>query len=199
MAFDLSDYVPVSERVQMFYQAHPDGRIISSVPQIRTIGERVFIEVSVSVYRSSEDLLPCVASAWEPFPGRSTFVKDSEMMNAETSAIGRALAASGIGVSRSLASRDEVRNRQDEQQKQPRGSQKPAGAPPRRSPSGDAPSEPLASEEEISNLVARIAALPDETRKQTKDEFMKRFGKPADLSSAKIPEAIEFVSLVEQG
>lgn len=199
MAFDLSDYVPVSERVQMFYQAHPNGRIVSSTPEIRTIGERVFIEVTVSVFRSEEDMLPCVASAWEPFPGRSTFVKDSEMMNAETSAIGRALAASGIGVSRSLASRDEVRNRQDEQQKPPRGSQKPAGAPQRRSAADDAPSQPLASEEEISNLVARIAALPDETRKQTKDEFMKRFGKPADLTSSKIPEAAEFVSLVEQG
>jgi hypothetical protein len=198
MAFDLSDYVPVSERVQRFYLAHPDGRIISSVPEIRTIGDRIFIEVSVSVYRSSDDPLPCVASAWEPFPGRSTFVKDSEMMNAETSAIGRAIAASGIGVSRSLASRDEVRNRQDEQ-KPSRAPQKPAGAPQRRSPAEDASREPVASEEEISDLVSRIAALPDTKRKETKDEFMKRFGKPADLAQSKIGAALDFVSSMEQG
>jgi hypothetical protein len=198
MAFDLSDYVPVSERVQRFYLAHPDGRIISSVPEIRTIGDRIFIEVSVSVYRSSDDPMPCVASAWEPFPGRSTFVKDSEMMNAETSAIGRAIAASGIGVSRSLASRDEVRNRQDEQ-KPSRAPQKPAGAPQRRSPAEDASREPVASEEEISDLVSRIAALPDTKRKETKDEFMKRFGKPADLAQSKIGAALDFVSSMEQG
>jgi hypothetical protein len=47
-------------------------------------------------------------------PGPTTYTKDSEIENAETSAIGRAIAALGFEVHRSYASANEVANKQDE-------------------------------------------------------------------------------------
>jgi hypothetical protein len=178
--FDLGDYVTVPQREALFYKNHPDGRIVASTPEIRTIGDRIFIEVTASVFRSPEDLLPCVASAWEPFPGRTPYTKDSEMMNAETSAIGRALAAAGIAVNRSLASAEEVRNRQAER---------------------DVPSEPpvkakpKAAKLAIDDLVSRMNALvPAEIRVEAKSSFSEKFGHPSKLSSDDLEAAILFVA-----
>jgi hypothetical protein len=172
MAFDLADYVTVPERVRQFYEMYPDGRILNSVPEIRVIGERQFIEVTTSVYRSPEDALPCVASAWEPFPGKTPFTKDSEMMNAETSATGRAIAAAGIAVNRSLASQEEVKLRTETPK--PRTQQKQVERP------ALAESAPQSL---IDSLVERMERLPDDRRKICKNLFVAKFGKPSELSS----------------
>jgi len=58
------------------------------------------------------DLLPTVAYCWEPIPGKSPFTKGSEMMNASTSCLGRALGFLGMGIGKSIASRNEVQARQ---------------------------------------------------------------------------------------
>lgn len=110
--FDLSDYVLTSERIGKLYASYPDARIVATPPEIITIDDRVFLSVTASVYRTPDDPTPCVGTAWEPFPGRTPYTKDSEAMNAETSAVGRALALAGIEVRRSIASRDEVRTHQ---------------------------------------------------------------------------------------
>lgn len=181
--FDLGDYVTVPQREALFYKDHPDGRIVSSLPVIRTVGDRVFIEVTTSVFRTPDDPLPCVASAWEPFPGRTPYTKDSEMMNAETSAIGRALAAAGIAVNRSLASAEEVRNRQAERDV--------PDAP-------QAPRRPQAPKDAIDDLVSRMNALvPAEVRVEAKSEFANRFGHPAKLAADDLAAAIEFVGECE--
>ena len=60
-------------------------------------------------YRTSDDPRPGVGYASEPYPGTSNFTRDSEIMNAETSAWGRAIAALGIAVHRGIASAQEVR------------------------------------------------------------------------------------------
>lgn len=171
MAFDLSDYVTVPERVRLFYEMYPDGRILNSVPEIRVIGDRQFIEITTSVYRSPDDPLPCVASAWEPFPGRTPYTKDSEMMNAETSATGRAIAAAGIAVNRSLASQEEVKLRTETPKAKPqqKQSQKPSNVA-------------LAPQALIDSLVERMEKLPDDRRKICKNLFVAKFGKPSELS-----------------
>ncbi|MEM8619849.1 MAG: hypothetical protein AAGF73_09010 [Actinomycetota bacterium] len=110
--FSLDNYVDVAERNWKFYELNPDGRIVASLPQIVTIGDRTFIAVTAKVYRTPDDPRPCVGTAWEPFPGQTPYTRDSEMMNAETSAVGRALALAGIEARRSIASRDEVQSRQ---------------------------------------------------------------------------------------
>ena len=50
--------------------------------------------------------------AWEPFPGRTPYTFNSELMNAETSAQGRAIvAALAADTRKGVASQEEVRNR----------------------------------------------------------------------------------------
>jgi hypothetical protein len=106
-----NDYVDVAARLRKFYEQHPDGRIQSTPPEIIDIAGQMFLGVTSTVWRTPDDPLPCVGTAWEPFPGRTAFTKDSEAMNAETSAMGRALAAAGISVKK-IASADEIAHRQ---------------------------------------------------------------------------------------
>lgn len=124
MAFDkkgLDDYVDVATRITEFRAKYPDG-YLAPIPaerpyQIVTIGpdDKVFVVVVAAAYRQPGDLSPGVGMAWEPFPGRTPYTRDSELMNAETSAWGRAIIALGAADSRKgIASREEVRNRQDE-------------------------------------------------------------------------------------
>jgi len=183
MAFDLSDYVTVSQRLGLFYAQNPDGRVQATPPEVVTIGDRYFIAVTASVYRFPGDVTPCVESAWEPFPGKTPYTKDSEAMNASTSAIGRALAAAGIAVNRSLASADEVRNRQVDQ---PRPGQTKTTT------------ETTAAPQEIDDLVNRMTSLPDERRKLCKDLFVKKFGKPADLKESDVAAARTLVETWEK-
>lgn len=111
---DLSGYVDVKTRLRFAMSRNPDLRIQASRPTVVTVDGQSFIEVTVTVWRDPFDPLPAIATAWEPFPGKSPFTRNSEMMNAETSALGRALAFVDVtltGEVPSLASREEVRNR----------------------------------------------------------------------------------------
>lgn len=108
---DLSGYVEVKDRLAMALAKWPELRVIESVPELVDIDDRTFVQVTVTVYREPDDTLPCTASAWEPFPGSTPFTRNSEMMNAGTSALGRALGYMGIGIERSVASAVEVANR----------------------------------------------------------------------------------------
>ena len=122
MAFDkanLDDYNTVAERITEFKAKYPDGVLepwdTTEPFKIVTIGERVFIVVVAAAYRHDDDRNPGVGMAWEPFPGRTPYTRDSELMNAETSAWGRAIIAVGAADARKgIVSREEVRNRQDD-------------------------------------------------------------------------------------
>lgn len=143
--FNLGDYKEVADRIPEFYERYPDGRIAAiGKPEVVAVGNKTFIGVTVGVWRTPDDPQPCIASAWEPFPGATTFTKDSEMMNAETSAWGRALVAAGIlAKGEKIASRNEVRNRREENKgagavpptpTSRAGSVAPPPAPPAKSP-----------------------------------------------------------------
>lgn len=113
---DLTDYVPVAERIAQFAQLHPNG----SLSRLDRMGQLVPIElyqlagqdwlvITAFAYRDPEDLCPGVGTAWERVPGTTPYTKGSEVQNAETSAWGRAIVAALSGdTSRSIASRDEV-------------------------------------------------------------------------------------------
>jgi len=121
---DLSNYVDVPSRFALALDKWPDLRVVESPPEVVTVGDQTFISVTMTVYRTPDDLIPARGCAWEPIPGKSSFTRGSEMMNASTSALGRC-----IGLMMpfgKMASMEEVRNRQTET-----GSQKPAeGRPP---------------------------------------------------------------------
>ena len=112
MAFTLDAYVTVSERHRMALERWPKLRVVEAPPKIIEIAGHTFIEVTMTVWRDPDDTLPATAAAWEPFPGKTPYTRDSEMMNASTSALGRALGLMGIGTAASIASADEVINRQ---------------------------------------------------------------------------------------
>ena len=110
---NLGDYVDVPTRFRLALDKWPDLRVVETPAEVVTIGDRTFISVTVKVYRDLLDLLPCVATAWEPFPGTTPYVRNSEMMNCSTSALGRAL---GMMIPfGKMASFEEVQNRKDEQ------------------------------------------------------------------------------------
>lgn len=98
------DYIPVNERLQAFYARFPEGSIQTEIVELT--GERV-ITKSLA-YRTPDDPRPAVGHAWEVIPGPPPYTKGSELMVAETSSAGRAIAMLGIAASRSIASREEV-------------------------------------------------------------------------------------------
>jgi len=111
-AFNLGDYVDVPTRLAEALKRWPDLRVQETKPIIVTVDNQQYVEISCTVWRDSTDLMPTVAYCWEPIPGRTPYTKGSEMMNASTSCLGRALGFLGMGIGKSIASRNEVQARQ---------------------------------------------------------------------------------------
>ena len=114
MAGKPEGYVEVNERIIEFYERFPDGSLQSACqPFMVETGVKAFVVYVARAYRSPDDKIPGEGWAWEPVPGLTNFTRNSELMNGETSAWGRALAALGIKVKEGIASANEVRARQD--------------------------------------------------------------------------------------
>jgi hypothetical protein len=111
MAWQLNDYVDVPHRLKMLADKFPDVRIVESEPRIRQVGDRTFIEVRVTAWRTPDDQHPAIAYCWEPFPGDTPYTRDSEQMNAASSAYGRLVAIMLPGAFAKLASANEVFHR----------------------------------------------------------------------------------------
>ena len=133
MSYDLSDYVDVKTRLAQALAKYPDLRITEHRPVPVQVGEQLFVECAVTVARDPDDPVPVTAYMYEPFPGRTPYTKLSEQANGATSALGRALGYMGFGITTSLASANEVRNRQEQpsrvDQLEQRRETKAAGGP----------------------------------------------------------------------
>jgi hypothetical protein len=124
MSFDksgLDSYVDVASRMSQFFAKHPDGALQPVDPakpfEVTTIGDKAFVVYTAAAYRTPDDPRPGIGVAWEPFPGRTPYTRDSEVMNAETSAWGRAILAVGAADTRKgIASAEEVRNRREDRE-----------------------------------------------------------------------------------
>lgn len=110
MAFN-PDYVDVAERLKEFRKLYPEGSMQQVSVEFREFAGQHWVIYTAAAYRSPDDTRPGIGTAWEPVPGKTPFTRDSELMNAETSAWGRAVIACLLP-SRKIASADEVRNRQ---------------------------------------------------------------------------------------
>ncbi|HEY9373170.1 hypothetical protein [Streptomyces sp.] len=120
MAID-SNYNEVAARIVEARKKYPDGVLQPFDPaapyRIETIGEKAFIVYTAAFYRTPDDQRPGIGVAWEPFPGKTNFTRDSELMNAETSAWGRALvAAFAADTKKGIATSLDVRNREADRQ-----------------------------------------------------------------------------------
>ena len=129
MAPFAEDYIEVSDRIREFKEKYPDGSLQSLTnPYMIEAGGKPFIVYGAAAYRTPDDPKPGIGWAWEPVPGPTPYTKDSELMNAETSAWGRAIVALGFA-SKKIASANEVRNRQGNHESQQSAPQQSAPDP----------------------------------------------------------------------
>lgn len=110
--FNLNDYETVAERIQRFYKDHPDGRIVTEDLTKWRDRERNTWRVIARIYKThdqSEYMPSASGHAFEVDGVNGIANKTSALENAETSAVGRALAMLGYSVSKTqLASREEM-------------------------------------------------------------------------------------------
>lgn len=125
----LDDYVDVAERIVAFDEKYPEGSLQTIDWTVADVAGKPFIVYRAAAYRSPDDPRPGHGIAWEPFPGTTPYTKNSELMNAETAAWGRAIVALGLTANRKLASRQEVRARQEEQEADPKPSSRKSARP----------------------------------------------------------------------
>jgi len=105
--FNLQDYETVEQRIKRFYKDNPDGRIITenqTTLQDRQVSTWV---VMASVYLNNETDKPKATGLAFEVDGVGMANKTSALENAETSAIGRALANAGYSGNK-RASREEM-------------------------------------------------------------------------------------------
>lgn len=120
----VDDYIDVAARIAEFRSRHPEGSIqpanLEQPFQIINIDGQTFIVYGAAAYRTPDDPRPGIGYAYEPFPGRTGFTRNSELQNAETSAWGRAIvAALAADAKKGVASAEEVRNRAAERGEYP--------------------------------------------------------------------------------
>jgi hypothetical protein len=115
MAFNIDNYVDVPTRLTEALKKYPNLRIQETDAQVVTMPDgSTFYRCTVTVYRDIDDALPAIATAAEPYPGKTPYTKNSEFMVGMTSALGRALGYMGFGVNKSIASKNEVLARQED-------------------------------------------------------------------------------------
>lgn len=108
--FNLDDYETVEQRIKKWYDANPDGRIVThnlTTPADRAVGTWVVsAEVYLSAGEQANNLPKATGLAFE-VDGGAGANQASALENAETSAIGRALANAGFSGNK-RASREEM-------------------------------------------------------------------------------------------
>ena len=108
--FNLEDYETVEERIKRFYSDHPDGRIVSYELTSEEDRARKMWVIRAQVFANHEDQhanCPKASGFAFEIEGTAGANQTSSLENAETSAIGRALANAGYSGNK-RASREEM-------------------------------------------------------------------------------------------
>lgn len=100
----LDDYAPVADRITLFYQRHPQGRIITE----RVAHSDAEIVFKALIFRSPEEHEPAATGWASERIGDGDINTVACLENTETSAIGRALANLGLTAARLRPSREEM-------------------------------------------------------------------------------------------
>ncbi|CAB4149538.1 hypothetical protein UFOVP546_6 [uncultured Caudovirales phage] len=94
MAFDLSSYEPVSERLTRWWAKYPEGRLITEIVLIN----ETEIVVKASAYTDKDDARPVAVDFAQETRGSSHINKQNFLENGVTSALGRVLNTAGLGI-----------------------------------------------------------------------------------------------------
>ena len=92
MAFDLSSYEPVSDRITKFWAKYPNGRLHTEIVLIN----ETEIVVKALAYTDREDAKPAAIDFAQETRNSSHINKNNFVENCSTSAIGRVLNTVGI-------------------------------------------------------------------------------------------------------
>lgn len=103
-SFNPDDYALVADRIALFYDRYPTGRII---PRLHAITNDAVIFEAL-VYRDRSDTEPAAAGWAREFEGDGEINEVACLENTETSAIGRALANLGFAASKRRPSYEEM-------------------------------------------------------------------------------------------
>ncbi len=118
--FDLGDYVDVKERVRLFYERWPEGALVTDEAYMSQDPDgKVRVWCKALAYRTPGDEHPGVGWSTLEVPGSTPYTKGAEVENTETSAWGRAIGALGIGIVKSIATTDEIANKEGEADRKP--------------------------------------------------------------------------------
>jgi hypothetical protein len=104
----LKDYVQVKDRIVALYELFGTARIETTYELTAEPDDRPKVICRALVYRSPEDLHPSTGTSWLYLPGTTPYTKGSEIENAETSAVGRAIGMMGILIDKSIGSANEI-------------------------------------------------------------------------------------------
>ena len=148
MTFALDDYIEVADRIAEFYRRFPDGRLWAE--EVKNDPDSV--EFKGFAARTADDPRPATGHSELAKPGTTPYTRGSEVENAETSAIGRAIVMAGIP-SKKVASADEVRAKVVPMKAVPAPAAKPA---PAAEPGPPLPPPPA----EEDSWAAVVAAVP---------------------------------------
>lgn len=173
--FNLNEYQSVEERIHLFWERYPNGRIINEI--VFDDGERVVIRSEV--FTDREDLRPTACDYAEELKSTKGVNQISRIENGCTSATGRALSLLGGDFSPKgkRPSRQEMEKVQRHTQPQP----------------------VLQLDQKRQGILDRLNALPDSVRTDAKREFLDAFGKPDSVADDMLTEAQEFITMIETG
>ncbi len=157
----MDDYVDVAERIRNFAERFPEGSLQSELTQL----EGGWL-CKAFAYRSMDDTRPGIGHAFEPVPGKTPYTKDSEAMNAETSAWGRAIVALGFETKK-IASAQEVRARENTE---PKPAANGVISPPQRKRLWAIAKEHAVPDDVIKSIVLEVAGV-ESTQDITKDRY----------------------------